>query len=114
MKRVLKKQKKAQTFIEYVIILTIVVTALYSISPLIKRGIQSMVKVTADHVGAQNESDQYRLDNDDGYMVSSTFNLNSSINKTRNESSGGNVNYVYDDDIRSKTVTRSNLGVTQR
>ncbi len=49
---------KGQTFVEYTLLFGVVIALLIAMTPLVKRGIQSMVKVVADQVGNQTQSDQ--------------------------------------------------------
>jgi hypothetical protein len=51
----------------------------------IKRGVQSLVKVTADQVGNQQNSDQDFSDTQAGYMQSSISSLQESNNKQVSE-----------------------------
>ena len=47
--------KKAQTLVEYSLILGIVAAALFAMQPYFKRGIQGILKVVADDMGPQGE-----------------------------------------------------------
>lgn len=64
----LRKQKDAQTILEYIILVGIVAVILAAMQPLVKRGIQSIVKVTADQLGQQSNADQ-TVDEDKGYLL---------------------------------------------
>ncbi len=50
--------KKGQTILEYMILLGIVVLAIFYMGPAFKRGLQSLIKVTADQIGNQSQADQ--------------------------------------------------------
>ena len=62
---------RGQSILEYTIIVGIVTVVLYYMGTGIKRGVQSLVKVTADQVGSQQNSDQDFNDYSQGYLVSS-------------------------------------------
>ena len=61
-----------QTILEYTIIVGIVTVVLYYMGTGIKRGVQSLVKVTADQMGNQQNSDQDFNDTQQGYMEDPT------------------------------------------
>ena len=63
--------RRGQTMLEYTIIVGIVTVVLYYMGTSIKRGMQSLVKVTADQVGNQQNSDQDFTDYQQGYMIGS-------------------------------------------
>jgi Flp pilus assembly pilin Flp len=50
--------RRGQTILEYTIIVGIVSVVLFYMGTGVKRGVQSLVKVTADQVGNQQNSDQ--------------------------------------------------------
>jgi len=50
-----KPGNKAQNFVEYTLILGVVGLALFSMQTYFKRGIQSVIKVTADDLGPQGD-----------------------------------------------------------
>ena len=49
---------KGQTVVEYVIIIGIIVTAMYVMAPAFKRGVQTLVKGTADQLSSQKLAEQ--------------------------------------------------------
>lgn len=55
---IFQKNITAQTFIEYTLLLGIVVMVYLAISPLIRRTSQGLVKLVADQVGNQLNADQ--------------------------------------------------------
>src|SRR5580658_151514 len=65
------RNPRGQSILEYTIIVGIVTVVLYYMGTSIKRGMQSLVKVTADQVGNQANSDQDFTDYQQGYMTSS-------------------------------------------
>lgn len=52
------RPKCGQSLIEYIIIIGIVMTSVYIMAPAFKRGTQSVIKVTADQLGAQENAEQ--------------------------------------------------------
>ena len=52
MKAIDKMNKKAQNFSEYALILGVVTIALIALQPYFKRGLQGIIKVTADDLGS--------------------------------------------------------------
>jgi Flp pilus assembly pilin Flp len=63
----MKRSICGQTILEYTIIVGIVAVMLSYMGSGIKRGVQSLVKVTADQVGNQENSDQNFNDAAQGY-----------------------------------------------
>ena len=73
--------RRGQTILEYTIIVGIVTVVLYYMGTGIKRGVQSLVKVTADQVGNQQNSDQEFNDTRQGYMQGSNSTAQEANNK---------------------------------
>src|ERR1017187_9584031 len=63
--------RRGQTMLEYTILVGIVTVVLYYMGTQIKRGMQSLVKVTADQIGNQENSDQDFTDYQQGYLIGS-------------------------------------------
>ena len=99
-----------QTLLEYIVLVSIVAAALGVMSPLFKRGIQSIVKVTADQMAPQNESEQ---DPESGYLVNAFT--------SRRETSEKIVHdvldikeYIFNDISNETSQSLTNLGFTNR
>ena len=75
------RARHGQTILEYTIIIGIVTMMLFYMGTSIKRGLQSLLKVTADQVGNQQNSDQDFSDVRQGYMNSSISTTSESRNK---------------------------------
>lgn len=114
--------RRGQSILEYTIIVSILVVVLYYMSTGIKRGVQSLVKVTADQVGSQQNADQDFNDVSGGYLVQSNTVEQDSRNKLRTE--GGYINNVtlvpayvtytgYNDSAFSMSNTLTNGGFTE-
>ena len=80
------RSRRGQSILEYTIIVGIVTAVLYYMGTGIKRGVQSLVKVTADQVGNQQNSDQDFNDTQQGYMEGSNSMTQESKNKQVTES----------------------------
>jgi hypothetical protein len=67
MMRFKKRQRKAQTFLEYILLIGIVVMIYTAMMVFIRRSTQGMVKLMADQVGVQRNADQD--EGDSGYLA---------------------------------------------
>src|SRR5271154_4403675 len=96
--RVLMFTRRGQTILEYTIIVGIVTVVLYYMGTSIKRGEQSLIKVTADQIGNQQNSDQDFNDAQQGYMVASNTMTNDYKDKQETEAGympeSGNAVYL--------------------
>jgi len=52
----MKTKAKAQSILEYAVVLAVVIAALAGMQPFCKRGIQASFKFAADQIGAQQDS----------------------------------------------------------
>jgi hypothetical protein len=98
-----------QTFVEYTVLLGIVVTFLLAMTPMFRRGVSGLVRTVSDQVGRQNESDQ--PGGDSGHLVNSYIitRMNKDVT-TRNRA--GVVSYLYAQDLMDVTIKQeSNLGL---
>ena len=104
--------RRGQSILEYIIIVGIVTVVLYYMGTGIKRGVQSLVKVTADQVGNQQNSDQDFNDTQQGYMVASNSATQESKNKQVTEAgwipASGNAAYVTNTSFNEASYTMSN------
>src|ERR1700722_2572754 len=99
------RARRGQTILEYTMIVGIVTVVLYYMGTSIKRGVQSLVKVTADQVGSQKNADQDFNDSQEGYLTSSNTVTQESRNREITESgytpSSGNAvslaNIIYNE-----------------
>jgi Flp pilus assembly pilin Flp len=80
------RSRRGQSILEYTVIVGIVVVILSYMGTGIKRGVQSLVKVTADQVGNQQNSDQDFNDTQQGYMEGSNTQMQENRNKQATES----------------------------
>lgn len=113
--------RRGQTVLEYTIIVGIVTVVLFYMGTGIKRGVQSLVKVTADQVGNQQNSDQDFNDTRQGYMQGSNSTDQEAKNKQTAElgyvpASGNAVeitNIAYNESTDTITNTITNGGFSQ-
>lgn len=101
-----------QTIVEYTMIIGIVTVVLFYMGTSIKRGVQSLIKVTADQVGNQQNSDQDFNDDQQGYMVGSNSIMNQYKNKQVSETGyipvSGNAAYLANTSYNEASDTMSN------
>lgn len=62
------KSLHAQSVLEYVLLVGVITLALYGMMQTMKRGAQGLIKVAADEIGYQKNSDQFVVLNN-GYQV---------------------------------------------
>ncbi|MBI3314570.1 MAG: class III signal peptide-containing protein [Candidatus Omnitrophica bacterium] len=111
---------RGQTTAEYIVLIGIITAALFYMGPLFKRGVQSLVKVTSDQIGAQQDAEQDFKDAHDpgatgGYLVSSNAGVNSSISKKiETPGFGGVADMTVDESTNMTSDSRTNLGNINR
>jgi uncharacterized protein (UPF0333 family) len=103
-------RKKGQTILEYTIVLGAIIIVMFSMGPMIKRGLQSLIKVVADQVGVQNDADQ-RFD-EAGHLEESYIATRGSMDKQTREIIG-TTRYTYDDLSTTSSNALINLGFTK-
>lgn len=103
--------RKAQSFLEYTIVVSTVVLILFAMNTMIKRGTQGMIKVVADQIGLQENGDQ-RFDAS-GYLENSYTSVRTSIDKLTTETPGI-IGYVFDDEVIIDSKAYMNLGFTNQ
>ena len=122
--------KSGQTIVEYTFLIGIVIAIVVAMSPMVKRSSQAMVKVVADEVGLQRESEQgmiYSTANrervltrrDEGARFSLT-NTTFTRASTRSEwqlnqnSPDHSIRTDYQEQTRTDTSSASDLGFTPK
>ena len=99
--------QRAQTFVEYTLLFGILAMLLIAMSPMVKRGVQGMVKTVADQLGNQQEADQEG--GDKGYLVNS-YTLSHSDTQKRVRESGSRTTYEFSDQTTTRGNVLTNLG----
>lgn len=103
--------RRAQTIMEYMALLTVVIIVLITMSTYIRRGFQGFIRLAADQVGNQQNAEQ-KFD-EDGHLRNSITLTQVIFNKERRERLGI-VNYVYDDWTRTDSFSYLNAGFQYR
>jgi len=101
---------KAQSLIEYAIVIGIISIVLMAMGPMIQRGIQSMVRMTADQIGNQQCSEQPF--DDTGHTEFSRTDSNVGL-YDRTQELFGERTYGYGGFVQTKTITIANLGFSE-
>ena len=107
---------KGQTIVEYIVLIGIITVALFYMGPLFKRGVQSLVKVTSDQIGGQQNAEQDFQDANDpgatgGYLVSSDTEGNSSVKKkVKTGNFSGVAGIAVDETTNTTADSHTNLG----
>ena len=106
----IKKKYQAQTFLEYVLMITVITAIMIAMSTTLRRSVQGMVKVVADQVGFQQNAEQK---GESGYLK----HMNTLVRRdqiTTVKDRLGNVTYFYDkDQTESQTFVLTNLGYSE-
>ena len=120
---------KAQTLLEYLILIGIVTVVLFAMYHAVKRGIQSVIKISADQIGNQQRADQREPNisnaaivpgpNDQqpvavsGYLVES-FSATRGSNQKEVQERFGDVGYFYSESVSTNSNSLTNLGFNPR
>ena len=102
--------QRAQIFLEYVLVIGVVVLIIIAMSTMVRRGTQGMIKVVADQVGDQLNAEQ-RFD-DTGFLENSYTSTRTRIDKTKEESLGITT-YIFGDATTSESSVHINMGFTE-
>jgi hypothetical protein len=105
------KNIKAQSTLEYIILIGIVSVTLYYMGTAIKRGAQGMVKVTADQIGSQKDAEQ-SFDSKTGFLVESISNMQSSSSKNKQQIAL-NISNTQKEFISQSTIRENSDSVTK-
>lgn len=105
------KKLHGQSVLEYVLLVGIITVVLSAMFQLIKRGSQSLVKVAADELSVQKNSDQ-TFSNQQGYLDHSDSQSQSQNYKQVIDRLGV-INYIVDDKADAVTNSQTNLGFTE-
>ena len=102
-----RKRAPGQTFIEYTLLIGILITILVAMTPMLRRGVQAMVKVAADQVGNQHNADQ--IGGRYGHLINSVASVGVQQDISARERIGV-TGKVYDQD---QTFIHSNTFLNQ-
>lgn len=102
------KNNKAQSLLEYSLIVGIVTLVCFNMGTFLKRGTQGMIKTVADQLGDQREADQ-RFVVEDGFLRKSDIVVDASKETSTGEIAGVVTKYYYDR-AHSQTTSEASLG----
>ena len=86
--------------------------ALFAMNQIFKRGIQGVVKITADQIGNQKDSDQTFNELDQGYLKESYTTTRVNIEKESKQFLN-DISYIFNDSVKTFSNMYSNLGFTE-
>ena len=104
--------RDAQTLLEYTILIGIVALTIAAITPTLRRGVQSVLKVTADQIAPQNQSEQ-AIDPESGYLVNLSSTTKSLTRKRTREMGSYTSAYEIRDIAETQSNSLTNLGTQQ-
>lgn len=123
------KNSRAQTLLEYLILVGIITVVLFAMYHGVKRGVQSVVKITADQIGNQQKADQRAPNlskpeivpgpNDQqpvavsGYLVEA-YTATRATNQKGVQELFGDVGYFYNESVLTNSNSLTNLGFNPR
>ena len=104
--------RRAQSLMEYALLVSMVVAAVVYMFPRVKRTTQSMIKVAADQIGDQKNAEQDLTSGTSGYLEFSNTSTHSAVDNTRGDNCGTITSAVLE---RTETSTNSqtNMGFTK-
>ena len=121
---------RGQTILEFIFLMGIAVLVLFFMGPGIKRGVQSLVKASADQIGNQANSDQLvvrssnverpleiqkdwdgKTRGDGGYLIGSNSSMSSTASNTRTERLYVS-NVDFHEQTNMTTSSKTDLGFT--
>ena len=108
----LKKPHSAQILLEHVLLIGVVLLALIAMGPMMRRTLQSVIKITADEIGAQKDSDQ-DFNSDRGYLVESNTQTTYSRKIRHLDIPGLAIKNILEEVTDTTTFTITNLGFTE-
>lgn len=103
--------RRAQSIMEYVLLVSLVTAAVVYMLPRVKRGTQSMIKAAADQIGDQKGAEQVFNDATRGYLVSSNTATKTAVNNRRQDSWGWiTQNSTESSETSTNSVTNAGWG----
>lgn len=100
---------RGQSIIEYVVLIGVVTMALLYMGTDFKRGVQGVLKVTADQLGRQDQSDQdFGYQTTSGVLVNSFTNTQQNQQKTVQYLGTAGIRYTVDGATQSMSNSLSN------
>lgn len=106
------RRSGGQSIIEYVIIIGIAVMALYAMGPSFRRGVQSVIKSTADQLAPQKNAEQ-DFSSDTSHLDSSATKTNATVSRNTQELLYSTTT-TSDESASTLTNTVTNSGFSQQ
>ncbi len=110
--------RKGQTFVEYTLLIGVSIGILVALTPMIKRGSQAMVKVVADELGAQRNSEEQ--DTSNGGLLESSVSTSFAREQRKQEwnppmnPGTHSMQTAYNEQTTTDTLSDSSLGVSPK
>ena len=101
--------RRAQSIMEYVMLLSIITAAVVYMLPRIKRTTQSMMKSAADQIGDQKGAEQTFNDVEGSYLINSRAVSTTLVNNLRTDTSG-TVRQTFNETSETTTTSFMNTG----
>ena len=108
----MRGQLKAQALLEYTVLIGVIAVVLFAMFLAVKRGIQSVVKLTADQVGNQQRAEQI-VTPTSGYLIES-YSASRANNRKQAKELAGDKEYIYDESAGAFSNSLYNLGFNPR
>ena len=108
----LNSPARAQSLLEYLMILGVVTAVLVAFGPLFKRGIQAVLRLTADQLQTQANAEQ-KVTPTSGYLIDQ-FSLSDVDNNKIKVEYLGDTSYNFDDQEAVHSNSQANLGFTKK
>ena len=112
LKTCFKKGILGQSLLEYTLIVGVVSLVFVAMGPSMRRGIQSIVKVTSDGLAVQNQADQV-YDPNAGYLVESFSSAKLNSDTAFRELPGGITRRIYNENSERYENALINEGLTE-
>jgi len=103
--------RSGQNLMEYTLLLGVIMIILFTMSPLVKRGSQGMIKFVADQVGNQQASDQ-SFEEEGGYLVNALTNSSAQM-RTETIENVGITGYDYNDSTTTSSSQYLDMGFSK-
>ena len=101
--------RRAQSIMEYVMLISIITAAVIYMLPRIKRTTQSMMKSAADQIGDQKGAEQTFNNAEKSYLINSHTVSRTVVNNLRTDASGV-IDQRYDETTQTNTTSYMNTG----
>jgi|GEM_PF-1174434 len=102
---------EGQSLLEYSAVIVLVVIVFLGMGTYVRRGIQGLIKVTADQLGNQVNAEQ--TFDEDGHLITAITITRAQLDKERKEFLGM-FNYIYNDRIETNEFSFLNAGFIER